>query len=106
MIIYVLTGQSKLKTLITTITLQRVRAMEALNTDRQIQDCNFQLIKVLMILNLIIVVLLLLRKIKKSVFFQGQPFSNMVKIKLFLADTKSYISLNLNQSAGNAHLFK
>ena len=30
----------------------------------------------------------------------------MVKIKLFLADTKSYLSLNLNQSARNMHLFK
>ena len=105
MIIYVLTGQSKLKMLITTMVLQRVRAMEVLNTDRQIQNCGFGLIKVLMILNLIIVVSLLLRKVKKSVFFWGQPFSNMVKIKLFLADTKSYVSLNLNQSAGNADLF-
>ena len=59
-----------------------------------------------MILNLVIVVSLLLRKIKKSIFFQGQPFSNMVKIKLFLADTNSYISLDLNQLAGNTHLFK
>ena len=105
-IIYVLTGQSKLKALITTMALQRVRAVEALNTDRQVQNCNSGLLKVLMILNLVIVVLLLLRKIKKSIFFWGQPFSNMVKIKLFLADTKSYVSLNLNQSAGNTHLFK
>ena len=30
----------------------------------------------------------------------------MVKIKLFLADTKFYISLDLNQLAGNTHLFK
>ena len=59
-----------------------------------------------MILNLIVVVSLLLRKVKKSVFFWGQPFSNMVKIKLFLADMKSYVSLNLNQSTGNAYLFK
>ena len=59
-----------------------------------------------MILNLIIVVLLLLRKVKKSVFLWGQPFSKMVKIKLFLADTKSYVSLTLNQSTRNAHLFK
>ena len=106
MIIYIITGQSKLKTLITTMALQRVRAVEALNTDRQIQNCNSRLIKILMILNLIVVVSLLLRKVKKSVFFEDQPFSNMVKIKLFLADTKSYVSLNLNQSAGNAHLFK
>ena len=100
-IIYILTGQSILKTLITTMALQRVRAVEALNADRQIQNCNSGLIKVLMILNLIVVVLLLLKKIKKS-----QPFSNMVKIKLFLADTISYISQNLNQSTGNTCLFK
>ena len=30
----------------------------------------------------------------------------MVKIKLFLTDTKSYVSLDLNKSAGNTHLFK
>ena len=35
-IIYVLTGQSKLKALITTIALQRIRAMEALNTDKPV----------------------------------------------------------------------
>ena len=96
MLIYVLTGQLKLKALITTMALQRVRAMEAPNADRQVQNCNSGLLKVLMILNLVIVASLLLRKIKKSIFFWGQLFSNMVKIKLFLADTKSYISLNLN----------
>ena len=105
-IIYVLMGQSKLKALMTTMALQRVRAMEALNTDRQVQNCNSGLLKVLMIPNLVIVALLLLQKIKKSIFFWGQPFTNMVKIKLFLADTKSYVSLNLNQLAGNTHLFK
>ena len=105
-IIYILTGQSKLKALITTVTLQRVRAMEALNTDRQVQNCNSGLLKVLMIQNLIMVVSLVLREIKKSIFFWGKPFSNMLKIKLFLTDTKSYISLNLNQSARNTHLFK
>ena len=68
-IIYVLTGQSKLKALITTMALQRVRAVEALNTDRQVQNCTSGLLKILMILNLVKVVLLLLRKIKKSIFF-------------------------------------
>ena len=105
-IIYVLTGQTKLKALMTTMDLQRVRAVEAPNTDRQVQNCNSGLLKVLMILNLVIVASLLLRKIKKSMFFPGQPFSNKVKIKLFLADTKSYVSLDLNQLAGNTHLFK
>ena len=105
-IIYVITGQSKLKVLVTTMALQRIRAMEALKANKQAQSYNSGLLKILMILNLVIVVSLLIRKIKKSVFFWGQPFSNMVKIKLFLADTKSYVSLDLNQLAGNTHLFK
>ena len=104
--IYILTGQSKLRALITTMALQRIRAVEALNTDRPIQNCNSGLLKILMVQNLVILVSLLLRKIKKSTFFRGYPFSYMVKIKLFLADTKSYVSLNLKQSARNTHLFK
>ena len=97
---------SKLKALRTTMALQRVRAMEVLNTDRQVQNCNSGILKVLMILNLVIVASLLLRKIKKRIFFWGQPYSNMVKIKLFFGDTKSYVSLDLNQLARNTHLFK
>ena len=105
-IIYVITGQSKLKALVTTMALQRVRAIDPLNTNKQSQSSNSELLKVLMILNLVIVAALLLRKFKKSVFFQGQLFFNMVKIKLFLADTKSYVSLDLNKIAGNTHLFR
>ena len=105
-IIYIITGQSKLKALVATMALQRVKAIDALNTNKQSQSCNSELLKILMILNLVIVVLLLLRKIKKSVFFQGQLFLNMIKIKLFLADTKSYVSLDLNKIAGNTQLFK
>ena len=57
-----------------------------------------------MILNLVIVASLLLRKIKKSVFFWGQPFSNMVKIKLFLADTK-YICFIRSKQISQEHPF-
>ena len=105
-IIYIITGQSKLKALVATMALQRVRAVEALHTNKQTQNCNSELLKILMILNLLIVVSLLLRKIRKSMFFQGQLFPNMVKIKLFLADTKAYVSLDLNKIARNTHLFK
>ena len=80
--------------------------MEALGADNSVPNCNSGLLKTLMIFNLVTVVSLLLRKIKKSILFWEQPFSNLVKIKLILADTKSYISLNLNQSARNMHLFK
>ena len=106
-IIYVVTGQSKLKVLVATMALQGVRAINALDTNKQNnQSCNSELLKILIILNLVIVVSLLLRKVKKSIFFQGQIFSNMVKIKLFLADTKSYVALDLNKITRNTHLFK
>ena len=59
-----------------------------------------------MVLNLVIVVSLLLQKDKEKYILLRIAFSNMVKIKLILADTKSYVSLNLNQSARNTHLFK
>ena len=49
-IIYILTGQSKLRTLISTITLQRIRTLEALITDKPLQNCNLGLLKILIIL--------------------------------------------------------
>ena len=68
-LIYVITGQSKLRALISTIALQRIRTVEALRTDKPVQNYNSGLLKILMILNLVIVVSLLLRKIKKSMLF-------------------------------------
>ena len=104
-IIYMLGGQSKLKTLIANISLQCIKAIEAVDPKYQ-QNCDFGMLKFLMILNLIIVALKVLVKFKKSKIFQGHFFSNMVKIKLFIADTESYVPLELNKLAGNVHLFK
>ena len=47
-IIYIIMGQSKLKALVATMDLQRVRTVEALNTNRQTQNCNLELLKILM----------------------------------------------------------
>ena len=59
-----------------------------------------------MALNLIVVILMALIKFKKSRIFQGHFFSNMVKIKLFIADTESYVPFELTKLAGNVHMFK
>ena len=53
-IIDIVTGQSKLKALVASMALQRVRAVEALDTNRQTPNCNSELLKILMILNLVI----------------------------------------------------
>ena len=104
-IIYIISGQSKLKTLVANIALQCVKAIEAVDPKGQ-QNCEFGLLKLLMILNLIIITLIAFTKLKKSRIFQCHFFSNMVNIKLFIADTKSYVPLELNKLAGNVHLFK
>ena len=106
-IIYILSGKSKLKTLVASIALQHVKAIEALNPKNQgTQNCKFGVVKFLMILNLVIVAIMALTKLKKITIFQDHLFSNMVKIKLFIADTTSFVPLELNKLAGNVHLFK
>ena len=106
-IIYIIVGQSKLKTLVANTALQHVKAINALNTKNQDkQNIYLNVLNFLMSLNLAMVVLMILMKIRKSKFFQGQFFSNMVKIKLCLADTEFYVPLELNKLAGNVHLFK
>ena len=59
-----------------------------------------------MIINLILATLMALAKFKKSKIFKGRLFSNIIKFKLFIADAQCHIPLDLNQIAGNVHLFK
>ena len=105
-IIYMLSGQSKLKTLGANIAPQYVKAIEVANPKNQEANCEFGIVKFLMLLNLVLVTLMALAKIRKSRIFKDQLFSNMVKIKFFIADTQSYVPLDLNKIAGNVHLFK
>ena len=59
-----------------------------------------------MIINLGIVTLMALAKLRKSRFFKGRLFSNTTKKKLFVVDNHCYIPLHLNKLAGGVHLFK
>ena len=64
------------------------------------ESCEFELMKFLIILNIAMITLLVLIKIK------GCLFTSVVKVNLFIADTQSYVPLELNRIAGNVHLFK
>ena len=105
-VIYMISGQSKLKMLVANIALQCVKAIEAFNPNVQHTHCDFDMLKFIMILILIGVIILIFGKFRKSRISKGQLFSNMVKIKLFIADTKCYVPVDLNKIAGNVHLFK
>ena len=101
-----ISGQSKLKKLVANIALQCVKAIEAFNPNVQHTHCDFGMLKFMLILILIGIIILIFGKFRKSRILKGQLFSNMVKIKLFIADTKSYVLLDLNKIAGNVHLLK
>ena len=100
-----LCGQSKLESVVANLALQHVQTVEAA-TIKEFNNCSIELIELLIMLNLILTILLVLAKLRKSKVFQGHIFTNMVKIKLFLANTQSYVPLELNSAAGNVHLFK
>ena len=104
-IMYMLYRQSKLKSVVANLALQHVKTVEAAAIT-ELNNYNLELIQLLIMLNLILTVLLVLAKLKKSKVFQGQIFTNMVKIKLFLANTQCYVPLGLNSTARNVHLFK
>ena len=97
--------QSKLKSVVANLALQCVKIVEAA-TIKEFNNCNLELIQLLIMLNLTLTILLVLAKLKKSKVFQGHIFTNMVKIKLFLANTQSYVPLELTSATGNVHLFK
>ena len=86
-VIYILSGQFKLKTLVTNIAVQCVKAIESANPNIQGRNCDLGLPNLMIIIILILVTILILRKFRKSRLFGGCLFSNMVKIKLFIMDT-------------------
>ena len=105
LITYMLCRQSKLKSIMANMALQHIKIIEAA-TIKEMENCDLELIQLLIILNLAMTVLLVLIRIRKSKMFQGHLFTNMVKINLFLAITQSYVPLELKTAAGNVHLFE
>ena len=105
-VIYIVTGHSKLKTLVANITLQCIKTVEAAALNANHIICENCLAKILLIINLGLVTLMAFAKLRKSRIFKGRLFSNTIKIKLFVADYHCYIPLHLNKLAGSVHLFK
>ena len=98
-VIYMISGQSKLKMLVANIALQCIQAIEAFNPRYQDAHCNFGVIKFIMILILVIVTILAFGKLRKSRIFRGWFFSNIVKIKLYIADAQSDVPIKLRKIA-------
>ena len=76
----------------------------ALNPNHIIYERGFE--KILLIINLAIVIIMAIAKLRKSGIFKGKLFSNTIKVKIFVTDNHCYIPLHLNKLAGSVHLFK
>ena len=104
-VIYIVTGHSKLKTLAANIALQCIKTVEKAAFNPIHIICENGLVKILLILNLEIVTLVTFAKLRESRIFKGKLFSNTIKVKLFVADNHCYIPLHLNKLAASVHLF-
>ena len=105
-VIYIVTGHSKLKTFVANIALQRIKTVEAGALNRNHIICESGLVKILLVINLAILPIMAFAKLRKSRIFKGKLFSNTIKVKLFVADNHCNIPLHLNKLAGSLHLFK
>ena len=103
---YMISGHSKLKMLVANIALQYIKAIEAFNPKYQDAHCDFGVLQFIMILISVVVTILAFGKLRKSRIIRGWLFSNIVKIKLFIADAQSYEPIDLSKITGNVHLFK
>ena len=88
------------------MTLQCIKIVEAgaLNPPHII--CKNDLVRIPLTLNLAVLTLMALAKLRKSKIFKGRLFSYIVKIKLFVGDKQCYILLHLNKMTGSVHSFK
>ena len=106
-VMYMLCGQSKLKTLVANIALQHTKTVEA--TDSPTRYCigkpNWYIVGLLLIM-LLGRTYLVICKVRKSCLFKGHLFSNIPKIVLFISNATTYVPIKLNRTAGSIHLFK
>ena len=108
-IIYALCKHSKLRVLVMSLALQRVKEVKAkeIRNESYKYECTSQFYIILalsiVIIDLVIFAILQIRRIK---FCRGQLFSNIVKIMLFISDIQYYILVRLCKTAGSIHLFK
>ena len=92
MVIYVLYRQSKLKALVTNIAMQRIKAVEAADTNSMLCTCKTQwYIMGMLIIITLGMLYLVTNKIRKTSFCKGHLFSNNTKILLFLSNAHSYV---------------
>ena len=93
--------------LVTNIAMQRIKAVEAADTNSMLCTCKTQwYIMGMLIIITLGMLYLVTNKIRKTSFCKGRLFSNNTKILLFLSNAHSYVPIKLHRVAGSIHLFR
>ena len=100
----------QLKASVTSITLQCIKGIEAIDQDR-FKDvyctCQMQWYTIaMMLLTLLGMIYMVTSKLRKSTLLRGSLFSNVVKVMLFVLDPQSHVLVKLCKVAGTIYLFK
>ena len=99
--------QSKLKALVTSIAMQRIKAVEAADVSDMLCTCKTQwYIRGMLIIITLGMLYLVTNKLRKSSFLKVHFFSTNTKILLFISNTHSYVPIKLCRVAGSIHLFQ
>ena len=100
-------GQSKLKALVTNISMQRIKAVEAADMSDILCTCKTQwYIMGMLIIITLGMLYLVINKLRKTSFCKGCLFSKNTKILLFISNTHSYVLIKLCRVARSIYLFQ
>ena len=87
--------------------LAMIKGVKAINEEIK-NDVNKEYWIIIIWLSLILlgVLFLTIEKLYRMPIFRKYCYSNMIKIMIFLSDTKSYVPIKLCKTSGSIHLFK
>ena len=106
LVIYLFCKQKHIRTIVTSLLLHKVKEVEA-RTPMKIDDSECGTLAYIGIgLTLLSMAIVIHLHYRKSKFYRGHRFSNIVKIVLFISDVQHYIPIRLCKTSGSLHLFK
>ena len=102
--IYLLCKHKKLRTLVSSLTLQQVKKVCAVTQKKINTECKI-LTYISLTLTIFGLVMVAILHYKKSKLCRGCMFSNAVKIMIFISDGQYYVPIKLCKTAGSIHLY-
>ena len=106
LVIYLFCKHRHIRTIVASLILHKGKEVEAkLTTETNNPECS-TLAYIGIALTILSMATVIFLHYRKSKFWRGYRFSNIVKIVLFISDVQNYIPIKLCKTSGSLHLFK